>query len=871
MKPGNRVKKLLTFVLLWLLIFSAAIAQSVTGTVTNATDGTPVPFANVFYDGDKRGVQTDEQGRFSIAFRLATLHISNVGFDGKEVRVTAPGHLDVRLRPNARLIGEASVTGRRSRYSRKNNPAVAMMRKVIAAKQRSDLSRHDYYSIDKYSKLTFAFNEVTDNIFQEGSFKNMPFLKDHVETCNATGKLILPVSVDETVSRDIYRKSPESLKTIVLGRRNEGLNDMFNTGEIMTTLLKDCFTDIDIYQDNIRLLQETFISPISSSSAIRFYRYFIEDTLRVDNEECFRLTFTPNNPQDIGFTGTLYVAADSTWRIKRVDMGVPRRSDVNFVDAMSISQQFERLPSGEQVMVSDDMLVQLKIVDFVQKFQVRRTTQYSHFSFAPIPDRDFRFKGHEIVDADAQIRDEAFWQQHRSEQLTDAESKMGGFIKSLRAMRGFNPVLFVAKALIENHVETSADPDRPSKFDIGPINTIISQNFVDGLRLRASAQTTANLHPHLFARGYVAYGFKDHRWKGLGEATWSFNRKHFLPREFPVNNLTFTYSNDVMSPSDKFLPTDKDNVFVSFKWTTVDHMMYYETFRLLWDREWANGLRLKLRLSTERDEPTAALFYQPLDAAGMPSADKALHRRSLRTTDLMASLTYQPGVTWMNTKQRRIPSNNDAPIFSVAHTAGLKGVLGSDYTYNLSEASARKRFQLADWGSIDAELKAGAQWNRVPFPLLIMPAANLSYIKETGMFSLMDNMEFLNDRYASLMFSWDMKGKIFNRIPLLRRLKWREHIGCNLLWGTLTDKNNPFLARNAADASLFYFPGTFQPDGSYRYTSGVMNPRTPYVELSVGIHNIFKVLHLEYTRRLTYIDNPDTHRWGLRAMLRLSF
>jgi hypothetical protein len=219
-----------------------------------------------------------------------------------------------------------------------------------------------------------------------------------------------------------------------------------------------------------------------------------------------------------------------------------------------------------------------------------------------------------MTDPNAMMRDEAFWQEHRSEQLTKSEDDMEELLRKLQNVKGFKPVLFVAKAFIENFVETSLDPKNPSKVDIGPVNTMISQNFVDGLRLRASAQTTANFNPHLFLKGYVAYGFKDHRWKGLGEVTYSFNKKAYLPREYPVNNLTFSYNRDVMAPSDKFLPTDKDNVFVSFKWTDVEHMMYYEHFRLLWDREWENGFRFKAQLLHSKEEATAALFYQPLSA-----------------------------------------------------------------------------------------------------------------------------------------------------------------------------------------------------------------------------------------------------------------
>lgn len=862
-------RKTVLTILLMLLALTAA-AQHITGIVTDAATGEPLPFVNVRHS-DGRGMQTAADGSFRLPFRAGKLQISFIGYETQSVAVRQAGSYDVKLKPVDLSFNEAVVTGHRTKYSRKNNPAVELMRKVIAAKRHSALSaNHDYYSRDRYSKLTLALNDVTEKVFEEGKFKRMPFLKEHVEVDNRSGKLVLPLSVDESVTREIYRRSPETQKSIVLGQRSSGVNDLFNTGDILKTVLQDCFSDVDIYEDEVRLLQYPFISPISSRSAIGFYRYFIEDTLMVAGQRCIQVGFTPNNSQDFGFSGNLYIAADSTYRVCRVSMGIPVHSGVNFVESMSVEQEFEQLPSGEQTLRRDDMFVLLKVASFLQKVQVRRLTEYRDISFAEIPDRMFHFKGEKRTEANAMMRDDAYWAEQRPEELSSSESRMSLFIKRLESIKGFNFVLFVLKAFIENNVETTADPARPSKVDIGPINTMITQNAVDGLRLRASAQTTANLHPHLFLKGYVAYGFRDHRWKGMGEVTYSFNKKAYLPREFPVNNLTFTYTRDVMAPTDKFLPTDKDNVFVSFKWTRVDHMMYYENYRLQYDREWENGLRFKAQLRTEEDEPALSLFYQPLNGSG-PSPEASAHRRKLRTTDLSAEFRYQPGATWVNTKQRRIAANNDAPIYSLSHTTGLKGVGGSDYTYNLTEAGIYKRFWMNSWGRIDAFVKGGVQWNRVPFPLLIMPAANLSYITEDGMFNLINNMEFLNDRYASLAVSWDMNGKIFNRIPLLRKLKWREYIGCNVLWGTLSSKNNPFLEKNASDARLFYFPGTWNADGQYEYLSTVMDPKKPYVEVIAGIHNIFKLIHVEYVRRLTYLDRPGTDRWGIRFMVRVTF
>lgn len=878
---GCKVKRLSLFFIVLLLATLRVMAQFVQGTVTDSSTGETLPGVHVYYQDDmKTLVTTNINGRYKIAYRKGTLVISMMGFDTKIIKVTAPQKLNVKLVESSSSLREVEVSTQRKKYVRKDNPAVILMQKVIDAKKSSNLHTHDFFSYMKYEKMTTALNEFTPKVFEDDHFKRFPFLKDHVETCEETGKLILPLIMDEKVSRIIYRKDPKQEKTIVVGQRNEGINDLINTGDIVTSLLTDCFTDVDIYENEVRLLQYPFLSPIASSGAISFYRYYLADTVMVDKDRCYKVDFTPNNPQDFGFEGTLWVMADSTYRVKRVHMGIPSRSDVNFVEHMDIIQEFEPLSTGEQVVINNKMIVQLKLTSWLQKAQVERTIKYSNFDFTPIPERMFKFSGNTKVESSAKMRDEEFWEEQRPTPLTKSEGQMNVFMQRLQNIKGFKEVLWVAKAFIENFVETSIDPKKPSKVDIGPVNTTFANNFVEGFKLRASAQTTANLSKHWFGKGYVGYGFGDKRWKGLAELTYSFNPKDYLPREFPKQNLTAQYFYDVIAPSDRFIQTDKDNVFTSLKWTRLDHMSYVQRFQLQYDREWENGMHLVVTARREKAEGAGELFFQPLHDTGtstpgssttmsaMPEIGYTGNHQYLTTTDLGVSFDYQPGASWINTKQRRLKTNFDSPIMGVSHTMGFKGLLGGEYNYNLTEFNFYKRFWMRTWGKIDLYAKAQCQWNKVPFPLLCFPVSNLGYIMEDYTFNLIDNMEFITDRNATMMLTWDLNGKLFNRIPLLKKLKWREYVGCNMFWGYLSDKNNPDLNRN--DQSLFYFPGHYNEDGTFDYNSQSIRPKEPYVELIVGVHNIFKLLYVEYVRRLNYLL-PDTQKWGIRFMFRATF
>jgi len=887
--------RVVTILITYHLSLITSLAQTLTGIVQDAETGEAVPMASCIYRGHGVAVASDVNGSFKIARQQGwPLTFSAVGYLQQTVVVDAktPAFLRIKLRPDNKMLKEVTIKSKRQRYSRKNNPAVEMMRKVIAAKKKTDLSNHDFYQYNKYQKLTLAINDITPQMLDTGKWAKKQWLINQVEPCKYNSKLILPVSVDETVSQKIYRKSPHDEKTIIKGMNTSGINELIQTGDILNTVMKDVFTDVNIYEDPIRLLQYPFTSPIGDG-AVAFYRYYIEDTVYVERDLCFHLSFLPNNQQDFGFRGHLYVLADSSWQVKRCEMTIPKRSDVNFVDNMQVVQEFTKLPNGEWVLTVDDMFTELKWMSFMQSFAIIRNTRLSDYAFDELPKQLFKGKKKEVKDVNAMMQGDDFWAQYRQVELTKSESSMDQFVHGMEQIKGFNYIIFVLKAFIENFVETGS-PKTPSKVDIGPINTMITSNFVDGLRNRISAQTTANLDSNFFASGYFAHGWGSKKNYYRGDLIYSFNKKEYLPREFPKRTLTLSSTYDVMAPSDKFLRTDKDNVFTSFKWADIDKMMFYNRQSLTFEREEDWGFRTTLSLKTEENEGVGELFFIPLSqspdratwtnwshpAAAVPAVSPAgttavpaaspagaavpfvaTPSQPIRTTELRGELRFAPGETFINTKQRRLPINLDSPVFTVGHTMGLKGFLGGDYTYNLTEASIYKRFWLRSWGKIDCQVKAGAQWNQVPFLLLLSPETNLSYILQDYTFMLVNNMEFLSDRYAAAIVSWDLNGKLFNRVPLLRKLKWREWLSVRCYWGQLTDKNNPTLAQNAGSDVLMYFP-----EGSY-----ILDKNRPYWEVSAGIHNILKIVHVEYVRRLNYLDLPTAHKQGIRFMIRMTF
>ena len=861
------MKQRYTIYALFLLSLFVSISASaqIKGVITDSLTNEPLMYITVQYEGKGVGGISNANGEYQVETRKGwdELTFSAVGYITKKVKLK-PGTrvLNVKLQSDDIMLSEVVVKPKKEKYSRKNNPAVEFMKKVIENKKALKLEENDYYQYQKYEKMKMSLNDVTPDKMEKGIYKKFSFFKDQVEVSPKTNKMILPISIKETASKTIFRKNPKSEKTIIEGMNSTGIEEFFNTGDMLGTILTDVFSDINIYDDDIRLLQRRFVSPIGRG-AISFYKYYLMDTLMVDRQECVHLTFVPQNPQDFGFTGHLYVVKDSTYAVKKCTMNLPKKTGVNFVENLDIVQQFEQLPDGNWVLTDDDMTVELHFVKGIQGLEVQRTTKYSDYQFTEIEPRLFRLKGNVIKEANMLAKSDEYWAKVRQVPLTKKESTMDVFMNRIEQIPGFKYVIFGAKALIENFVETGSKK-HPSKIDFGPINTMITSNYVNGTRFRLSGMTPGNLDPHWSLSGYGAYGTKDKKWFYSGQVAYSFNKREYVLWEFPKHYIAFKYTYDVMSPMDKYLATDKDNLFVGWKWTTVDQMSYMRDATLTYELETNTGFSVQAMARHRTAQPAGQLQYWKNNGETPGQWDeKNTLVHDITTTELGVTLRYAPGETFVNTKQRRVPVSLDAPTFTLSHTAGFKGVLGGEYNFNLTEASIRKRFWLGSWGKLDVTARAGAQWNTVPFPLLNLPMANLSYITQNNeSFNLINNMEFLNDRYASLNLSYDMNGKLFNRIPLIKKLKWREMFRIRGLWGTLTDKNNPYKSNNP---DLFLFP---MRDGVP--TSHVMG-KTPYVEASVGIYNIFKLLHIEYVRRLTYTDIPGVKKGGIRFMILMIF
>lgn len=847
------IRKLFATFALLLAFAVNALGQKITGVILDASTGDSLSLAGVSYKERKTSTIADLDGLFSIArINGATLTFSCMGYKDEKVNVTkaTPSRLTIKLKPDTKSLQEVVIKAERKRYVRKDNPAVELMKRVIEAKKSTKLENtHDFFQYTKYQKLSMALNdykvkEIDSTDIAAGKVK----WTQQAELSPYNNKMVVPVSLDETVTKHVFRKDPRAEKDIIQGEQSSGLNQLVATGDIVNTTLKEVFQDVDIYDNYVKLLKFPFLSPIGSG-ATAFYRYYIVDTVLVERDSCYHLQFTPNNPQDIGFNGDIYILKDSTLHVKKCHLSIPPKSDVNFVSSLHIDQIYSKLPNDEWVLTTDDMWAEMTLLS--KKFLVVRNTRLSDYDFAPLQKSLFRNKAKVIHMADSRNQDEEFWNQYRAVQLSEKEGGLNSFMEKMAKSKAMRIPLFIVKALFENYIETSK-AGKPSKFDIGPVTSMFSHNYSDGFRARIGGKTTGAFNKHFFLEGYYTHGFKSHNSYYGVVVDYCFNKKKYSPYEFPMRKIRFESSYEVTSAADRFLQNSKDNLFVSLKTEKVNMQYKTNMQRLSFTWETDYGLNFNTALKLESNEVAGDLhFIHVTDGR---------EDKTLRTTQWSAEVHFCPGQTYIMTKQDRWPLNKDRPDFIIRHTVGIKGLFGGQFNTNQTDISVFKRQWLGSWGRMDFRVRASAQWNKVPFQFLLTPPMCLSYVEQEGTLNMLHNMELFMDRRVSWSVEWNLNGKIFNRIPLLKKLKLREYIGFKGCWGMLTDKNNP--AKNTTDDLLYEFPD----NRSYAIDSHV-----PYMEFSCGIRNILKLFGVDYVRRLNYLDIPGAKKNGVRFNLTFSF
>ncbi|MCM1005267.1 MAG: DUF5686 and carboxypeptidase regulatory-like domain-containing protein [Prevotella sp.] len=833
------------------LYASNQAATTIKGIVVDSISGEALPYASIYIKGTSSGIATDINGKFSFSTteKFNGLRISVVGYNTKDIPIKRGqfNNLQIRLSPSETVLQEIVVNPKKQKYSKKNNPAVQLMERIRETSPKYCPKNHDFFNYDKYEKIVLALNDFNPATQGDWFTKKFVFLQEYVDTSEISGKTILPLSVKEKASKILYRKRGNKQKEYITGFRRGGLDQVMDQ-ESMQRFLEDVFREIDIFQNDVTIMQNKFVSPLSNIAA-NYYKFYL-DTVPLPGEKCLELSFAPHNPESFGFNGRMYIPlADSTLFIKKIVMRVPAAINLNYVKNIYIVQNYEQAEDGTRMKVSDDMTVELQILPGTPGFYARRQTAHTNHTFAAPSDPQIAEyldkEGHTFTDIHAALQPEQFWHDNRQIPIKENEDAMKKLLARLRQVPAFYWFEKVVKVLVSGYIPTR---ETDSKFDLGPMNTTISANTAEGARFRVGGMTTANLSKHWFSRGYVAYGTRDRKFKYGAELEYSFNEKKYHSREFPIHSLLLNHTYDLDQLGQHYLFTNADNIFLSLKRKPDDKITYRRKTTLNYKMERPGGFSFDIGFKHEIQEPTRWLPFEN----GYGDVFKHYSQSAFSI-----SLRFAPGETFYQTKTHRIPINMDAWVVQLSHEYGPKGMLGAAFTTNKTELSIQKRFWFSAFGYTDVLIKGGKIWSQVQYPALCWPNANLSYTIQPESYPLMNAMEFANDQYVSWDLTYWANGALLNRLPLIKYLRLREVVSFRGLYGSLSDKNNPSLNNN-----LYRFPfdAFTAPMGS-----------KPYMELGVGIDNILTILRVDYVWRLTYRDTPNVDKSGVRVQLHFTF
>jgi len=838
----------LTFFLFFL---SVVFAQTtiVKGTVTDALNKQAIPGANITFKGTVTGVTTNSRGKYIIStdkpYRQGKVSI--LGYTDA-FSIIQPGKeqvLNISLFPASQQLNEVEVrSGKKQKYSNNDNPAVELIRKVIENKEKNRPESYAFVEYREYDKIQFSLNNFPDKLADKLLHK-YKFIFDNRDSTTVPGKSLLPVFLDEKLSQYYYRKNPEKEKTIVLGEKTVNLSgDIDNEG--IGQYAKYISNEVDIYSNSIFLMGSNFLSPIARNAPV-FYKYFITDTITLNNVKLVELSFTPRNTADMLFEGKIYVTLDGNYAVQKAGLTINKHTNINFINSLYVDLDFEQNPDGRYHLSKSGTLANFGLSNnTINLYGIRAITYKNYTINYPRPDTAYKNQ-EQPVPEEAKHRSDRFWMQNRLDTLNSAEARVYKNMDSLMNMKSFKLTLDIAAILFGGFKNFGP-------FEIGPTNSFYSFNPIEGFRPQFGGRTTTEFSKRYYFGTYAAYGFKDERWKYYLSAAYSLNDKSIY--KFPENYLMASVQRDITIPGQDLQFNGENNFFLSFKRGNNYVYLYDYSYRLDYVHEYENHFSYSFGINRLAQSPAGALYFINTGNNNVPNVIN-----DLITTAFTVGLRYAPHEQFYQGKIYRLPITSKYPVISVDFTSGLKNVFDGQYNYQKLHARIDRHFYLSQLGYADVSLEAGHLFGQVPYPLLNIFAANQTYFYDVYSYNLMNFLEFVSDHYESINIDQHFNGFFFNKIPLFKKLKWREVASFKAIFGGLSAENNPSL-----HPSLYQFPVT--PAGQpITYALG----GAPYTEGSLGIENIFKFLRLDLVKRFTYLDHPDITGWGIRASFQLAF
>jgi len=800
-------KLLLIFFLFTYL--SASSQTKVSGKVYDESNY-PIPYANVVFKGTSVGTISDENGTFYLEDdeNHTTIVASFISYETKEITLERRSNYNLKivLKEEVAALDEVVIVS--GKQSKKNNPAVDILRKIWANKRTNGLKKYKQYQYDRYEKVEFDLNTIDSNTVKSRLFKGMEFVFEQVDTSSVTGKTYLPMFINES-SSEVYGDNETNEKREVLkGNRNSG----FSNNQIIIDFIDDLYSNYDIYDNYLKFFDKSFTSPISRTG-INTYNYVLSDSAYIDNKWCYNIIYYPRRKNELTFKGDFWVA-DTTFAIKDINLQASKSANINWVKEIYIEQEFEVLNDSVFLIKRDYFMSDFALSKKEKSKGIygKRTTLYDNYVFDEKKDPKFYKEKVYSFDEDLYNQSDEFWEENRMELLNKDEKGVYTMLDSLKQNKKFKSLYNVGSILASGYIEFDA-----LNLDYGPIFSTFGFNAVEGLRLRGGGRTYFGQNDLWRLEGFLAYGFKDDKVKYGISGKWLLDKKSRLTisvgnrRDVEQIGASLTTSTDVLGrslASSAIVGTGTNDKLTNVNITTV--AIQAEPFRNIVTRL-SGAFRI-----LESASPTFSLDYYTDDSQTTTKSD-------VKQFESSCSMSFFPKREMTGYGVERRTKNDDFARLFAQLSRGDKSLFNGDFDYTKLQFSYLQPWSIGGFGRLYSTIEVGKTYGEVPLGLLSVVPGNQSYFTIYNSFSQLDFYEFVTDEYATLHLQHNFNGRIFSRIPFIKKFNLRAILAFRGVVGNVSQEN-----RDLNASGLVY---------------NVPN-KEAYYEYSFGVGNIFKVFRI---------------------------
>ncbi|WP_348799762.1 DUF5686 and carboxypeptidase-like regulatory domain-containing protein [Flavobacterium adhaerens] len=833
------MKKIVVFIVLFFSVATYSVfgQTKVSGIVVDVNKQ-PVPYANVVFKNSSIGTVTNEDGRFYLESpqTFSTLIITSVGFSDKEIELTKAINYNftIELKEQQELKEVVIYTGK---TSKKNNPALDILRKIWEKKKKNGLYQFAQYQMEKYEKVEFDINSIDSAYKKQRIFKGMEFIFNHVDTSKVTGKTYLPIFINEALI-DVYGDNKMSkVKEITKANKTSG----FDGNQQILSFIKDLYSDYNIYNNYIELFDKSFTSPLSRTG-IDVYNYVLKDTAYIDNKLCFNIVFYPRRKSELTFKGDFWVN-DTTFAIKKINMAVTKSANINWVKDIYVEQEFEVLNDSVFLLTKDYLMSDFAFnkKDKSKGVYGKRTTFYQNHKFDIPKPASFYKEDVNYVDKSIYKKSDEYWEEHRFEKLSKDELGVYKMLDTLKTVPAFKQMTDVVTILASGYINYN-------NFDIGPLFSTFGYNEVEGFRTRIGGRTYFGPDDPWRVQGFLAYGANDNKFKYGFAGKWMIDKKNRIiisggnRRDIEQLGSQLTTSNDILARnygSSAFFTTGSNGKLTSISLTNA-----YISIEPLKNLTFQTGITYK---KLESASPVFSIdYYTTLPTAANPSG---VIKSTTTQSEFNIQAEFTPNRRTIAYGVERSVANTPYSTIYVNFSQGYKGIWNSDFNYKKLELYYKQPITIGPLGRTNLIFELGKTFGTVPLGLMSVIPGNQTFFTVENAFSNLNYYEFVTDTYATMQWYHDFNGRLFARVPFLRKLNWREIIGIKGAYGTVSDANR---AINASGVEY-------------------LAPEDIYWEYNAGIGNIFKIFRLDFSWRGSYRDMPNINKFAVKASVGFYF